>query len=839
MTPIVSSHGYGSAEIFFLGGIPLKEDLNTGLALSGFHERTLDQFLKPHHLNVKNTYRALFIREALSYSGTNRKKLAKAMLEVDVNGYEKLLLEELSYVKPNVIVPLDDVALSVVHPYIKTITKPKSRKHWVYCYRGSILPLREDFTNTLKQTVRVIPTLGPQLLNIDWTARSYVSIDFQRIYENRLKKTPIERNEIRWVAKTAQQFQTFIDRGFSNSPEFLVFDIETFGGLLTCIGFCFDGHEGCSVPLLTDLIPKAELALLWRLVARLLEHKIPKVNQNIKYDWTILERHGFVVNNVVGDTMLLGHCLYPELPKGLDFYTSIYTDIPYYKDEGKEFNPKAHTKDRLYLYNALDTITTHQVYTRELEEGKEAGVTDLYKNELVPLIKHYKDIDGTGLLVDQERKSQLLEKYSALFANAEKILQGLTGKPEFNARSPKQVADLVYKDLKFPKRTRTDESGRLIFRTDKEALDDLSINHPEDNSEGKLGYEILQRIIVCRKLAKVNEYINTPLHPGGRLRGVSNLCGTETGRSSFSKSLDEVWNESKVKFTRLGRSLQTISKHGFHVDEDIFDDFEDANIASDLRSMFVPTPGYVFVEGDGSQAEARWVAVLAEDWELLDSFDKKPKIHAKTAALLFDMDANQITKDYPIIPKIGITYYDLGKRTRHAGHYKMQAYRLSQMTHLPLTEAARLLKIFHAANPQIETNYHQQVMKILQDGNTRFLRTPFGRVRWFYNRLDNSLYKEGLAYIPQSGVSDHTKFSIPRIQALLDFKVRFINEQHDSLLAEIPKDRVEEYCSVFKKVYERPTSFLECSLRRDFDLVVPAELSIGEANWQKMEEVKI
>lgn len=839
MNPIVSSHGYSDADIFFLSGHPLKEDIATGLALSGHNERTLDQFLKPHGINIKQTYRSLYIKEPLAYAGTNRKKLRIAMADVDLLGYEKMLLEELSYVKPNVIVPLDDISLGVVFPHIKSINKPKSRKHWVYCYRGSILPIREDFQSSLNQNIRIIPTLGPQLLYNDWAARSYVGIDFERIYNNRLKKTPIERNEIRWVAKTAKEFQFFIERSLAFNPKFLVFDIETFGGMLTCIGFCFDGREGCSIPLLTDKIPHSELALIWRVVARLLEHKIPKVNQNIKYDWTILERHGFVVNNVIGDTMVLGHLLYPELPKGLDFYTSIYTDIPYYKDEGKEFNPKAHTRDRLYLYNALDTITTHQVYTKELVEAEEAGVSKLYNQELVPLIKIYKDIDDTGLLEDQERKEQLNEKYAALFESNRKTLGTLLGRDDFNPRSPKQVADLVYAALKFPKRTKTNESGQLVYRTDKEALDDLSINHPDDNKEGKIGYEILQRIIVCRKLAKVSEYINTPLHPDGRLHGVSNLCGTETGRSSFSKSLDETWNESKSKFTRLGRSLQTISKHGFHVDEDIFDDFEDANIAADLRSMFIPSPGHVFIEGDGSQAEARWVAVLAEDYELLDSFDKKPKIHAKTAALLFGIDANSITKDFPIIPKTGIAYYDLGKRIRHAGHYDMQAFRLSQMTHLPLKESTRMLKVFHDANPQIRSNYHASVIKLLQNAGTRFLRTPFGRIRWFYNRLDNSLYKEGLAYIPQSGVSDHTKFSIPRIQARIKWRIRFINEQHDSVLAEVRKENRNEYLDVFKQVYERPTNFINCSLSRDFDLVVPAELNVGEENWQRMLEVKI
>src|SRR5207247_2411399 len=98
-------------------------------------------------------------------------------------------------------------------------------------------------------------------------------------------------------------------------------------------------------------------------------------------------------------------------------------------------------------------------------------------------------------------------------------------------------------------------------------------------------------------------------HPDGTLGGNSNLAGTETGRTSFSKTIDEgLLSEKealkKTKRTeRLGRSLQTITKHGFHIDEEIFDGFEDLEIASDLRSMFIPPNGWVFIEGDGSQAE--------------------------------------------------------------------------------------------------------------------------------------------------------------------------------------------------------------------------------------------
>ncbi len=590
INPIVSSHGYGSANIFFLGGHPFKDDLFNGLALTGNSETTLNQFLRPHKLNVKNTYRSVLIKEKLSYSGNNSKKLRIALGELDVKAYQALLLEELKSISPNVIVPLDDLALGAVFPHIETISKPRGRKYWVDCYRGSVLSLRADYQIHLKNQVRVIPTIAPNLMYANPAARAYVSLDYEKIVAHKEQTQPIKEYGMRWVAKDSQSFENYLTRSFAKNPEFVTFDIETYAGLITCISFCFDGYEGVSVPLYESsnkyrhqLIEKA---LLWRLVARVLAHPIPKVNQNIKYDLTILERHGFVVNNIRGDIMLKGHLLYPELPKGLDFYTSIYTEIPYYKDEGKEYNPRLHTRDRLYLYNAQDSIAAHVINTKqEIDIQEHPRLKALYEEEIVPLIIIYKNIDERGILVDQTRKAELLEKYETLYSNNQDILRTLVGDPTFNAKSWQQVGKLLYDELRFPRRIKTDpETGKITYRTDKETLDDLVINHALDNKQGQIGATIINRIVVLRKLAKIIEYINTPLHPDGRFHGTSNLAGTETGRSSFSKSLDEAfWFESKKNQlildkstkTRLGRSLQTISKHGFQVDEEIFNDWDD------------------------------------------------------------------------------------------------------------------------------------------------------------------------------------------------------------------------------------------------------------------------
>lgn len=840
---LVSSHGYSDAALFFLGGHPLKDDLLSGAALSGSIERTLNEFLKPEMLNLKECYRSVFIKEKLEYSGTNPKKLYQALSKIDIKHYEEKLFEEIRDVNPTVIIPLDDIALSAVFPHINHIKKPRNRKFWIYCYRGSVLSLREDWQTQLNDTIRIIPVLGPQILYQDYTSRGITRMDYSRIKSHINRRDPISDFGLVWVARTALQFQEFLDRQLKKHPVRVTFDIETYGGLITCISFCFDSYEAVSVPFIDDKISNGERALLWMLVAKVLNSDLEKNNQNIKYDWTILARHAFNVKNVRSDTMLKGALLYPELPKGLDFYTSVFTEMPYYKDEGKEFNPKLHSRDKLYLYNAKDSLAAHITADEMDKELVETGMKDFYEEEIAPTILIYKNIDETGLLVDGEVKAKLNEKYEELYDSNLTILRGYVGNPDFNARSNPMVGKLLYEELGFPKRTKTDENGNLKYRTDKDTLDELLINYGENTRSGQVGYRIILRTIVCRKLSKVLEYINTPLHPDGRFRGSYNTAGTETGRSSCSKTIDERFRQdSDPKSTkatrRLGRSLQTITKHGFSVDEEVFDDWISKEIASDIRSMFVPRRDFVFVEIDGSQAEARAVAVLSEDYELLADFDRKPKVHAKTAAILFGVDVNIITKNEPKIPKIGIAYYDVGKRTRHARNYKETAFGLCARTHIPLKECDRLCKIFDANNPKIEQIFHQEITQILKSSRT--LTTPLGRQRTFFSKYDDALLREAIAYIPQSLISDITKFTPHRVVANLDgymSKYYFNVEAHDSVLAEVHKGLRDKYIEVFVKQYERPIDFKKCSLTRDFQLTIPCEVSWSAENWMNLQDL--
>lgn len=806
---MVVGTGPDNAQIMLVGDYASKQDVANGFALSNII--ALRQLFNDNNAKLDACYRTLYIKDELSYYGRAKKKsklaLEEAFEKIKPLNYKQILYEEITTILPSVIVPLGELSLSILAG-VRGLNK----------YRGSVLPPCPELQERLgNRIVRIIPTFSNKDLFDVWSRRVVASFDIQRILKHQNNDTPIKDQNIIWVTNSVAAFRSFVAR--NKDAEFLTFDIETIAGFLSCISFSFNGIEGVCVPLIDRDIDSGNRTLLWSEVDKLLRSPIPKVNQNIKFDWTILEKYGFQVNNIVGDTMLAAHLLYPELPKSLAFWTSIYTDQPYYKDEGKEFNPKIHNKHQFYAYNAKDAIVTWNIHKAQKAELEESNLTYFYENRTIPLMKLYKKIDDHGILVDVDKRAEIIAKYEA-FANIKhKTVEIMCGH-EINLASPAQVQKLIYDELKFPRRTKQTETGVLKLTTDEDSLTDILLFHRNENVLGAMGGTILEIIIDWRKIKKIVQYASIPIHPDNRLRTSYKLHGTETGRTSGGKSLDSllVWKKDHLEYVLLGGSLQTLPKHGFKIGDRYY--------GRDIRDMFIARPGYVLVEGDLSQAEARAVALMAEDYDLLKQFDVPPGVHKLTASWIYNCKPEDIKK--------GTNEYHMGKTVRHAGNNNMKEYTLSEQTHISIKEARDLLDKFHAASPKIRAIFHSEIRSIIRKEHR--LRTPFGRIRDFFGKIDENLYNEAIGYIQQSTISDATKFAMLRVATRLPW-VEFVYEGHDAAMAEIPENKLDEYCKVWKEEAEQPINFSLCSLSRDFDLVIPTELEYGTC-WGNMKEYK-
>jgi hypothetical protein len=329
-------------------------------------------------------------------------------------------------------------------------------------------------------------------------------------------------------------------------------------------------------------------------------------------------------------------------------------------------------------------------------------------------------------------------------------------------------------------------------------------------------------------LHKCIEFLSLPTYPDGRHRCEFNLAGAETGRTTAGVTTDHylVFKNGKIKLLDMGHSFQTIGKHGFEV--------SGVTYGQDLRSIFVPSPGYIFVESDLSQAEARVDAVLAKDFDILPVFDSKTGIHRLTGSWIFDCDPSEIQKNILID---GIDRYHVAKTVRHAAERNMTPGRLMMMIGKPIEFCAEILRRLHGRQPNIRGVFHREIREQIQ--KERSLVAPNGRRRDFYGRINDETINEGISQLPQSIVTDYLKQSLWKTISETREFCRPLSEAHDGFLAEILENKAEIYARIFKTNVEVPIDFRTCSLARDFQLTIPCETAFGSTNWQEMKEIKL
>ncbi len=853
---LVKGHGCEDARIMIVTDYPSGEEYSSGKAGTGFVERRFASQFKDCNYDFGRTYITnLYKREFHLPRAKNQQEAYVTEYERDFlpDRYGTILANEIIEVSPNVILAAGELACRYL----------TGRKQ-ILKQRGSILPLSEAVKldsgrpDAVKPHIRVIPVIHPRDIAQKELHNAYSNLDIQRAIKYRERTDVHKDNSLLWICWNVQSLNNWwSDRG--SKAKFLTIDIETYHGFITCIGFSHNGKEALSVPLLDRRMSMQDRGFCLRLIAKILRSKVPKVNQNIMFDDWELKNWGFTTANIEGDTMWLAHCLYPELPRDLGFLTSIYTEIPYYKDEGHDFKP-SDGFDTLYLYNAKDALSAWQIYEAQERDARESGVWDFYRKKVWPLFNIYRKQAHRGIRIDPVEQSLLLSKYEGMLSDRHHRLEKLVGH-DINYNAPQKVCDLIYNELGYEKQYKVDrETGKRGLTSGKETIEELVLNH----SQGEVSDEILWNIVWCRKLFKLIKLIQTPYHDDGRMRTFPKITGTKSGRTSMSRTPDRVYYKNtrahpfykkavslgKITSKQLGLSPQTIGKHGFVIEaeeddaeEEFFSwDTQGVDVGQDVRKMYIPTEGYVFIEGDGGQAEARVVSVLAEDWDALAEMNRKDfkrnkhgvkdDIHTKTAMLMLQIAFDEVTD---------VIRQNEGKKPRHAGNYDMQAARLALMLHCSIALAQTLLARFHANSSKIREVFHTTVRALMS--NKRILTSPHGRMRQFLSRLTSEYFKEGYSWVPQATVSDHTKFTT--IAPLTEKwcaddsdLAYFLSESHDSGFFEVKKECADDFAADFVKFGETPISFREGSFYRDFDLVIPVEIKMSSTNWYEMKEVK-
>lgn len=827
----IPGYGPGGAKLMILGDSPNHHDTVAGRSFS--KSADLNQLLVDAGIRKENCWLSTVSKYEVPPNGIGKKipfHVRARNAGIDIDQQLRELQEEINGVQPNCILALGKGTLWAL-----------SGKDKITQFRGSIMH---------GMGRKFIPSYNPQ--HLSWQAtdvefkgywnRQIILFDFKRaLHQSSFRDLQLPSRTIE-ICRSSAQLAAFRDR-YRGKKRRMAVDIEANGTCIpVCVGLSFDRHHAIVVPLWNSdglsSIPTADMVQIWIILAEMLwENDI--VGQNFNYDRDKLKRLGFVIKRIASDVMLKSFAINPELPKGLAFNTSIFTEEPFYKDEGMYHG----TISDLFNGCGKDACVTIEIDESMDADLDELGMRPFYENFLLRLPDLYWLIENQGFRVDAAAREALIRKYIAWDENVRYELFSLVG-AEINVNSHTQIKSLLWDNFKLPPKPTTGEEDITALLNSQTAL-----KNPTHR-------RVCELILEGRRVRKtVSTYLMALPDYDKRMRTTYFPC-LDTGRTSTGQQdppirpVVEIHDEfGKKKDKPLGTAFQTMTKHG--------------DIGQDVRSMYVPDDHHVifidgfiaeveeeeeFVQADSSQAEARVVALLADDERTLRMYDDHD-IHALTASWFFggselDYSKKALGYEHPI--------RFAGKTLRHAGHLgagkRRAATELNTQARkykipIQITEAVaeRALLVFHSKSPRIQGVFQAQVIECLKRNRQLIAPLPYGvdaslgGRRTFFERMGDELFRMGFSYLPQRAVSDNTKAAALRIRREIP-TIKIVMESHDALLFSIPVSKKALWIPIIKREMERPIDFSRCSLPRH-ELIIPCDVEVGK-NYQDLKKFK-
>jgi DNA polymerase len=500
--------------------------------------------------------------------------------------------------RPNVIAALGSWPLAF-------LTGKKGIKKW----RGSILSYVND------ETIKVIPTFHPAAVLRDRGLYPTFDRDIKRILED--SKFPEKRLPIRRYITDPRGLDLEEWTQRLCASEFLAVDIETVkkSKFILCVGFAPSPEVGvCIVPTHHEGR---------RAIERILMSDAAKIFQFGTFDTLQLTDNQYTINDPKGakheriyywDTLIAQHSQASELPRSLEYLTSIYTREPYYKTEGRGTIPDDAKgwsakvdKHALYEYNCKDVCTTYEIFEHQRADilakrpdgrwaDKDLVESFDYSMSMLEVANH---ISQAGLPIDHERRQLLKQVLLEKWAQKQFILDRMTGF-ETNVRSPK-LKEILYDKDKLGLPTRRNRDGTIT--TDEDAIVSLiafckdkleSVVRSETKLEWNIKLAVCQTVLEIRGIRQVLSNYVMDRSGGvdrsgadGRIRSTVKVGGTETWRWSMMKYVDgsgfnaqtlprDPVEVAESRLTSVDGSLKLLSQLEAEPDEDEVEEEEDA-----------------------------------------------------------------------------------------------------------------------------------------------------------------------------------------------------------------------------------------------------------------------
>lgn len=565
------------------------------------------------------------------------------------------------------------------------------------------------------------------------------------------------------------------------------FDTETTGidaneAEIVGMSFSYKAGEAYYVPFPAEW--DAAVALMAEFKTIFEDPSIEKVGQNIKYDATILKWYGVQLKGHYFDTMVVHYLIEPGLRHNMDYLAETYLQ---YKPVsittliGKKGKNQLSMRDiaveKVKEYAAEDADITWQLKEFLEPHLEKEGLQDLYVEMEAPLIKVLVDLEYEGVRINSEFLETYSKQLATEIAGLEKEVYEMAG-VQFNMASPKQVGEVLFDRMEIPYRWRRTKTGQ--YSTNEEKLTELAKDNP-----------IVDKILKHRGLSKLKStYVDA----------LPRMVNPRTGRihSSFNQAL-----AATGRLSSQNPNLQNIPIR--------------TPQGAKIRKAFIPRDDdYILMAADYSQIELRIIAEISKDEAMLEAFKAGQDIHRATAARVFDVPYDEVSREQRY----------RAKTVNFSIVYGAGATNLSQQLDIKRKEAKELID-----------NYFQkyQGLKRYMDETVEFARkngyvtTLKGRKRYMRDiNSKSSLERSNAERISintpiQGTAADLIKLAMIDIHRVLkegDFKTKMILQVHDELVFDAHKEEVEVLQPIIE---EKMKNALE-------GLQVPIVVGIGLGN---------
>lgn len=485
------------------------------------------------------------------------------------------------------------------------------------------------------------------------------------------------------------------------------------------------------------------------------------------------------------DVEIAAYIVHPEQPSAFDLCAQHYLSyIPKITPDNwlgsgkKTVSPASFSvHDAAEISSAWAQLIV-QLSERLPEELERTKLTDTYQTLDLPIAQILAKMEFSGIQLDIDFLHTLSKSFDAELTRLDAEAHAFSD-DNFNINSPKDLSRFLFEVLELKPATKKNRKHGLS--TDQDTLE--SIDHPIANA-------ILEYRAISKLRSTYSQTLADQADPvSHRIHGSFNECVTATTRlSSSDPNLQNIPGR-----TELGRQI---------------------------KRAFIPKTGCSFISADYSQIELRLMAAFSKEPALCKAYHNGEDVHARTAASIFEIPIENVTKQQR----------QLAKTINFGLIYGMGAQKLARETGYSKADAKAFLDKFHAQFPTLSAYFDDQLEIARQRGETR---TIFGHRRPLPELFDSkpqfrAFGERVVGNAPiQGSASDIVKRAMIRLDDMMrscDLHSNLLIQVHDELLLECPDDEIEKTAKILVEAMENAA---------DIGVPLRVELKIGK-NWADM-----